>query len=284
MKLQLAAYQKYLLQSIYGNALDQPNSMDLCALFMEQGIYTQPLIRQLLDAPSLTLDVEAEDSVGLQIKALSFEAANRHLLHSEQSLCIGYPFFARADASGKHGYLCAPVFLWQIQVQPNQQEEGKYKIMRTFQQQVRPNPLLVQYLEKHGVEKKQLNLLYEVCKGGKINAEKLLSAVNQLCLTIGSDTFNNAYQVQSFPSATELSEINNESGKVFWSGILGVFPTQSFASVALLEHLHDDPHPFANAVHESASPLQHSFAASANLNVRQAAVLRHLPIHRNLAV
>ena len=150
MQEQRAAFWQYLLESIYGNVLGQADTMDLCALFMNEGAATQPLLRQLLDAPSLSLDIVTTEEAGAPsgVKGLYFEAANRQKLEGAQTLCFGYPLFARPDANSTKGLVAMPVFLWQLQIQPSQTQTDIYQLTRTFHQYVRPNPLFVQYLQK----------------------------------------------------------------------------------------------------------------------------------------
>jgi RecA/RadA recombinase len=289
MQTQRAAFWQYLLESIYGNVLGQADTMDLCALFMNEGAATQPLLRQLLDAPSLSLDIVTTEESGAPsgVKGLYFEAANRQKLEGAQTLCFGYPLFARPDANSSKGLIAMPVFLWQLQIQPSQTQTDIYQLTRTFHQYVRPNPLFVQYLQKEmGIT--DTKNLYDVCANNKITAEKLNAACNQVALALGIETSSSAYNIQRLPEAETLkTAMHGASGSFVWSGVLGVFSTLGIQNLRLLDKLAEsDQNPFLRQADAppSKSNLQHSFSDSLLVNTRQEAVLRGIAQHQRVAV
>jgi hypothetical protein len=288
MQEQRASFWQYLLESVYGNVLEQPNTMDLCALFMNEGAATQPLLRQLLDAPSLSLDIITTEESGAPsgIKNLYFEAANRQKLEGAQTLSFGYPLLVRPDANSAKGMVAMPVFLWQLQMQPSQTQPDIYQLTRTFHQYVRPNPLFVHYLQKEmGVT--DVKILYDVCANNKITAEKLNAACNQIAIAMGAETSSSAYNIQRVPSPATAKEMVGATGGFVWAGILGVFSTLGIQNLRLLDKLVDgNQNPFstqANLAHLQ-SVFQHSFSDSLHLNTRQEAVLRGLTQHQRVAI
>ncbi len=285
---QQAEFWHFLLNSIYGNVLRQPHSMDICGLFSDMGPATQPLVRQLIDAPSLSLDINTEEEgAGKTIKNLYFEAANRLKLQGNQTLGFGYPLFCAPDADAPDGMTAIPVFIWQLEIKPSQTQPDIYHLLRTFHQQVRPNPLFVHYLSKKlGIA--DAKSLYDACANFKINAEKVLGACNQIAIAGGLETTNTALNVQVYPSQTELNGIkqNSPKGKFVWAGCLGVFPALGIQNLHLLNRLATEKNPFVSEemFKSRSQTLGHSFSDSGNLNTRQEAVLCQLPLHRNIAV
>lgn len=285
---QQAAFWHFLLHSIYGNVLQQPNSIDICGLFSDMGAATQPLVRQLLDAPSLSLDVNTEEEgAGQFIKSLYFEAANRLKQQGNQTLGFGYPLFCTPDESAPDGITAIPVFLWQLEIKPSQTQADIYHLLRTFHQQVRPNPLFVHYLQKK-YDFNEAKCLYDACSNFKITAEKVLSACNQIAIGLSIETANTALNVQVYPSQTEIRTLkeNAPRGQFIWAGCLGVFPALGIQNLHLLNRLATANNPFLNdeLFKTRRTTLKHSFSDSSNLNTRQEAVLRQLPLHQNLAV
>lgn len=101
-----------------------PIRADLSALSNELAIR---IIHELLDNRPFDLPLQVNPPAGDWINHFYFEARNREKVFGSKNLRIGYPFVL-AKIGGQE--VAAPLFLWQVSLEPSQQHADHWQVQR----------------------------------------------------------------------------------------------------------------------------------------------------------
>jgi hypothetical protein len=209
-----AAYSGAALQWL--NAMPAPPvTADLCALGDDFAIRA---IHELMGGQLLDLPIVANHPAGTWLNHFYFEARNREKVFGTKNLGIGYPFLIGRLAGLD---IAAPLFVWQINLEPSQQHADNWFVQRNETHAVLPNFPFFHLLDA----------LY----GSNFSAEaRQLAELNQLTGTAFAQFCENVraqlilredglpLSIKPFPSSDDLT--SGES-LLCWSAVAGIFPT-----------------------------------------------------------
>ena len=141
---------------------EPPVRTDLCAL---NDSFAIQCIHELVDNRPFDLTIQANHPAGDWLNHLYFEARNREKVFGTKNLGIGYPFVL-AHIGGEE--VSAPLFIWQISLEPDQQHADHWHVQRGANHALLPNYPLFHLLDAlhdtnlsqqahHLVEAKSLN-------------------------------------------------------------------------------------------------------------------------------
>ncbi len=191
-----------------------PMRADLCALSDDIAIR---VIHELLDNRLFELPVQANPPAGDWINHFYFEARNREKVFGSKNLGIGYPFLM-TKLGGQE--VAAPLFVWQISLEPSQQHADQWQVVRNDTHAVQPNyPFfhLLDALHQTDFSQKAQQLI----EGKRVNVNafsELCEAVRQQ-LALVEDGL--PLSIQPF----ERWEGERASGRLLWSAVAGIFPS-----------------------------------------------------------
>ncbi len=110
-----------------------PLRADLSALGDDLAIR---VVHELLDNRPFDLPLQANPPAGDWINHFYFEARNREKVFGTKNLGIGYPFLM-AKLGGQE--VAAPLFVWQVSLEPSQQNADHWQLQRNENHMVQPN-------------------------------------------------------------------------------------------------------------------------------------------------
>ncbi|MBK9338575.1 MAG: PhoH family protein [Lewinellaceae bacterium] len=198
-----------------------PNSLDRTDLYaLNDGDFAVKCVRELLEKPRFELPVEATHPASLWFSHFFFESRNREKVFGTRNLGVGYPMvLARVG-----GYdLSAPLFIWQIQLEPHAQHPDEWNVQRTEAQRILPNyPLfhLIDTLRGTDFTKRARQL----ADSGAIGTHALAELADGVRMQLSLTEEGLALAVQPCPTKDELERTQAE-GQLRWSAVAGIFPS-----------------------------------------------------------
>lgn len=198
-----------------------PNSLERVDLFaLNNNDFAVRLIRELLERPQFELEVEAVHPSSVWFNHFYFEARNREKVFGTRNLGVGYPmaFFQAGDQA-----LSAPLFVWQIQLEPHAQHADRWLVQRTETQRILPNYPLFHLIDQlHGTHFTQR--ARALAESGLIGAAALSAFADTVHKQLALTEEGLALSIQPNPTTSELPRVQAE-GQLRWAAVAGIFPT-----------------------------------------------------------
>jgi len=198
-----------------------PSSLDRADLFaLNDGDFAIKCVRELLEKPRFELLMEATHPASLWVNHFFFESRNLEKVFGTRNLGVGYPMVL-ANLGGYE--LSAPLFVWQIQLEPHAQHPDQWNVQRTDAQFVHPNYPLFHLLDTlRGTD--LANRAQKLAEGGFIDTKALAELTDGVRMALNLTEEGLAFGVQPCPSIDELAHTQSE-GQLRWSAVAGIFPT-----------------------------------------------------------
>lgn len=198
-----------------------PGAADMADLFdLNDDDFAVKCIRELLEGYPFELPLQVNQlAAGERFAHFFFESRNLEKVFGTKNLSVGYPMVT-ATIQGME--LHAPLFLWQIQLEPHITNPDKWTVQRNEQLAVTPNyPLfhLVDTLYETGLSAKATT----ATEGKKLNANDLTAIAEALRTALGIEENGLPLSVQPLPSGPEAAFITTTGG-LLWSAVAGIFP------------------------------------------------------------
>ncbi|MEQ1746985.1 MAG: PhoH family protein [Saprospiraceae bacterium] len=213
-----------------------PNSLDRADLFaINDGDFAIRCVRELLEKPRFELAAEATHPASLWLNHFFFESRNREKVFGTRNLGIGYPLIV----ANKGGYdLSAPLFIWQLALEPHQQHPDNWVVQRTDAQFILPNYPLFHLMDTlHGTNlAKRATALAD---SGFIGTQALAEIADGVRMALNLTEEGLAFSVQPCPDKDELAHVQAE-GQLRWSATVGIFPTLPRTTVTLAPNVAPD--------------------------------------------
>lgn len=192
-----------------------PTKADLSALGDDFAIRA---IHELVDGRLLDLPITANHPASDWLHHFYFEARNREKVFGSKNLGIGYPI-VMGRLGGQD--VVAPLFVWQISLEPSQQHADQWFAQRQETHALMPNyPLfhLVDALYQSDFS----NKAQQLADSKKLTTNTFGDFCDQIRATIGLSEDGLPLSIQPFP--TDQNAMAGES-RLCWSAIAGIFPT-----------------------------------------------------------
>jgi hypothetical protein len=198
----------------------QPNSLDRTDLFaLNDGDFAIKCVRELLEKQRFELPVEASHPASLWFNHFFFESRNREKVFGTRNLGVGYPMVVAKIG----GYdLSAPLFIWQIQLEPHAQHPDHWNVQRTETQFILPNyPLfhLIDTLRGSDFTSRAQKL----AEGGFVGTHALAELADGVRMQLSLTEEGLGLGVQPCPAKDDLERTQIE-GQLRWSAVAGIFP------------------------------------------------------------
>ncbi len=214
-----------LNQSIYKNALPfNINRIDLTKASIQEDFAPQ-FIQKLLENTTSKTEIQIEDDISYKWNHLYLENKNNVLDQGTHTLSIGYPFFILKEEEHHLTPIVAPLFIWEIEIEPSTNRTNTWFIY--FQKnQVKSNSFLIDYL------KNKFNIDYEetiraLIINKKINKENILALCNNISTKFNQSTSSPKDLILPLPTAEEFSDYSEEP-QIRFSAVLGLWNQSHF--------------------------------------------------------
>ncbi|MBL7828133.1 MAG: ATP-binding protein [Saprospiraceae bacterium] len=192
-----------------------PAKADLSALGDDFAIRA---IHELLDGRLFDLPIAANHPAGDWLNHFYFEARNREKVFGTKNLGIGYPMLL-GRLGGQD--IAAPLFVWQISLEPSQQHADHWQAHRQETHALLPNYPLFHLID--ALFDTDFSTKAQTLADGKKLAINLFSDLcDQIRAILGLTEDGLPLSIQPYP--TENTSMAGES-RLVWSAVAGIFPT-----------------------------------------------------------
>jgi len=198
-----------------------PSSLDRADLFaLDNGDFAVQLIRQLVTHSEFELEVAAAHPASIWFNHFYFEARNREKVFGTRNFGIGYPMLlCRAGEIP----LSAPLFVWQLLLEPHAQHPDHWVVQRTPLQRVWPNYPLLHHIDRlyaaHFSQRART-----LVESGWVSAEVLGAFAEAIYKQLALTEEGLPLSIRPNPTANELERVQTE-GQLRWAAVAGIFPT-----------------------------------------------------------
>lgn len=197
---------------------NEPDSTDIFTLNDDD--FAIRCIGSLVENRPFELSVAARHPAGDWFNHLYFESRNREKVFGTKNLGIAYPFVLKQLG----GYqLAAPLFVWQLQLEPHAQHPDHWVALRNENHFIAPNYPLFHLIDAvHGTGFSAR--AQQLAESRQLNARALGDLCDNLrtLLQLGEEGL--PLSIQPCPSAG-VADFNIAEGRLLWSAVAGIFPT-----------------------------------------------------------
>ncbi|MFK7950473.1 MAG: AAA domain-containing protein [Saprospiraceae bacterium] len=276
-------------KTLYWFASPTSKSMDIVDvvdLYPTDNQFPNRWVKQILETTNPSSEVRPNESDVQKLKSIYYE----HRMNPHRKVGFGYPMLVMKDTTGQQPYVAAPLFVWNINMEVLSIEENHWRIYRSPDLSVTPNELLIEYLEKQGIEirKRYESTIYN----NQINSIALQKLCNDIAIELDLNTSISTLSLSNFPSEEETQRTSEGNGEIFWAGIVGLFdylPTNFLKNkiqVGNTDNESDDEKP--NEKPNERQRVKQNFRkhnfTSYTLDPYQANAMRGLTKHNRIAV
>jgi hypothetical protein len=199
-----------------------PDSPDMADLFdLNDDDFAIKCIRSVLENQPFDLPLQVQHlAAGERFQHFYFESRNLEKVFGTKNLAIGYPMvYTKVEDLS----LCAPLFLWQIQIEPHASNPDQWIVQRTDQHTILPNYPLFHLLDT----------LYEtdfsertraLAESRQLNTRNLAELSDAVRLLLRLEEEGLPFSVQPLPTGDE-ADYATAVGRLTWSAVAGIFPT-----------------------------------------------------------
>jgi len=196
---------------------EPPVRTDLCAL---SDSFAIQCIHELVDNHSVNLTIQANHPAGDWLSHLYFEARNREKVFGTKNLGIGYPFVL-AHIGGQD--VAAPLFIWQVMLEPDQQHADYWHVQRGANHALLPNYPLFHLLDAlHDTNLSQQ--AHHLAEAKSLNTKDFGEMIEGVRLMLGLIEDGLPLSIQPFAQPDEILHHIAE-GRLCWSAVAGIFPS-----------------------------------------------------------
>ncbi len=197
-----------------------PSSLDRVDLFaLNHDDFAVRFIRELFERPQFEMEVRSAHPSSVWFNHFYFEGRNREKVFGTRNLGIGYPMVLFQMGSMA---ISAPVFIWQIQLEPHAQHPDHWIVQRTEMQRILPNyPLLHLIDQQHGTHFTQR--ARSLAESGFIPSAPLSAFIETLRQHLALTEEGLPLSIQPNPTPNELPRVQTEC-QLRWAAVAGIFP------------------------------------------------------------
>lgn len=191
-----------------------PDLADIFTLNAEE--FAIKCIPELAENRNFDIPVHAQHPAAEWFNHFYFEARNREKVFGTKNLGIGYPVLQGAVG---HQDLFAPLFVWQVQLEPHAQHPDNWIVQRTEQQFVLPNYPLFHLLDSANGTNFS-DRAKKLTESRQLNGATLTQLADDIRARLNWSEAGLPLSVQPCPAGDEIARAS-----LRWSAVFGIFPT-----------------------------------------------------------
>lgn len=228
-----AALEAALQQSPYWNALPMKGELvDLCKASLGGTDFAFKWLHQLLENTTASIELEASHAQSSKLERLYFESVANARRGSRSSLSFAYPLFIAPKEDAPFEYVAAPVFIWEVSLEPSPHRAHTWVLERKTQHTVSYNKLLSRFLkDKHGIQPS--HYFKSIIGKHQVNRDSVSQICNTIAVQLGFSGNLSSLAVQPCPDNAEIATFD-ELPTIHWSGVFGTFPEQEVGKLEKL--------------------------------------------------
>lgn len=223
-----------------------PVSEDTADLFAlnDEGDFSLRCASALLSGAPFSLSVQAGHAASVKLNHFYFEARNRERVFGTRNFGVGYPM-VKGSIDGADVF--APLFVYQLSLEPDLQHTDRWLMVQHEQHQVMPNfPLL--HMIDQAIDTDLTRRAHQLTASSRPTPAQLQQFAERVQLLLEYPDQGLPGTIQPWP---EHAAEKNGAGGMLWSAVAGIFPklprttsTQDSAAIPQLPSEVEWKHPF----------------------------------------
>jgi hypothetical protein len=201
------------------NAL--PNYPDTTDIFtLNENNFAIKCIRELLENKNFEIPIAANHPATEWLNHFYFESKNKEKVFGTKNFGVGYPLVI---AEIENYQLAAPLFFWQLALEPHAQNIDYWIVQKTEHQLIVPNyPLfhLIDSLNGTDFSSRALAL----AEGKKLTPQTLSELADGIRLLLNLQEQGLSLSTLPCPGESEIEALTQQK-TIYWSGVIGIFPS-----------------------------------------------------------
>ncbi len=208
-----------------------PSSLDILDVFEIDGTgfdFANKWITALLGQRTADFTINPPATTARKVEHLYFKAWNTSRLKGYKNIGFGYPILAKKDRQAISGFLAAPIFIWDIQLEPDRLQENLWQLLANKPIEVQINPVL------EGLTPEVTELMTTFTKGINkrgLNRDYCQAFCEKLAELLDFQNEKVNYSIEKFPDIVDLATMQ-KPGAIIWSGIFSTFPPVHFYNLS----------------------------------------------------
>ena len=208
-----------------------PVNLDIADIFEvdETGFdFANKWITALLGQRTTDFTINPPETTARKVEHLFFKARNSERLKGYRNIGFGYPILAKKDRQAASGFLAIPIFIWDIQLDPDRLQTNQWQLSTRKPIEVRMNPVLErltpEVADLMATFKKRMHkrgVTMETCTAFCESLVELMDYQNEKV----------NYSIEKFPDIVDLATMQ-KPGAIIWSGIFATFPPVHFYTLS----------------------------------------------------
>jgi len=207
-------------RQIYHQALPfHRGRADLARLPFPEGYSADNLLRELLEQGAFDAVIPPVSYQAPPFDYWRQELHNKRRLNSHHPLALGFPLLFFSKEELLH---VAPLFLFDLDVEPDKQHQGSWRLSHTREHRVRLNP----WLAAHPPESWTAGDMEEIsalAQQPPLSVKSLLPVLRKTLQQSGWSPLPEEPILLPFPGVPELDSLEG-AGELRWSAMIGCFP------------------------------------------------------------
>ncbi len=199
-----------------------PGTDNMADLFdLNDDDFAVKCIRTIMEGKPFEMPLSVQHlEAGERFAHFYFESRNLERVFGTKNLCVGYPMVL-AQMGGVQ--VTAPLFIWQIQLEPHATNSDNWIVQRNENHAVQPNYPLFHLIDSvTGAE--LLSKAQQLAEGKQVTNRTLAEIADAVRLLAHAQEEGLPLSVQPLPKGTE-AEYATLTGRLCWSAVMGIFPT-----------------------------------------------------------
>jgi AAA domain/PhoH-like protein len=201
------------------NAL--PNYPDTTDIFtLNENNFAIKCVRELLENKTFEMTIAANHPASEWLNHFYFESKNKEKVFGTKNFGVGYPLVI-ADIENYH--LAAPLFIWQLAIEPHVQNIDHWLVQNTENQAIVPNYPLFHLIDSlHGTD--FTSRVVALAESKRINTQTLTELADGIRLLLNLQEQGLSLSIMPCPGESEIETLMQQK-TLYWSGVIGLFPS-----------------------------------------------------------
>ncbi|AZQ63905.1 DUF4011 domain-containing protein [Flammeovirga pectinis] len=181
------------------------------------------------------------EKVFRKLKNIHIDYKTDYQDHGVNSLGFGYPMLVFRNPKVNKQVICAPLFIWRVDLNKDPQSLSNWQITKNEEHAVLINAQLRSFIESEFDGLKLPPISEEMLADGIIDKDEILEVVNTTLSILGTTQLDTIGKLTTLSDKKTLDKIT-EKGKpwISWSGVLGIYKAQRESIISDLKEVQDN--------------------------------------------
>ncbi|MBB6463513.1 AAA domain-containing protein [Flammeovirga kamogawensis] len=181
------------------------------------------------------------EKVFRKLKNIHIDYKTDYQDHGVNSLGFGYPMLVFRNPKVNKQVVCAPLFIWRVDLNKDPQSISNWTITRNEEHSVLINAQLRSFIESEFDGLKLPPISEEMLADGIIDRDEILEVVNATLSILGVEQQETNGELKALSDKKSLDKITQKDKPwISWSGVLGIYKAQRESIISDLKEIQDN--------------------------------------------